>query len=378
MRRTALVALWISLLGGGIAVAQTVAPVAISPSTVPVGVGTQYMVTAVITDHRVLPNGVQVQRYDSLGRVVGVLGLLADDGNNGDVAAGDQTFTARLTAYELAPGPITLRVSAAFKGRLTRVLSAPLVLTVAGTPSTISITTPANLDYRNVSPIVVTGTVGDEGAQVRINGVDATVTSNTYTAQVPILEGTNTLTAVATNTNGTVTTASVQVTLDTTPPKVTINAPEAQAETGESSVTVSGLVNDIVVGTVNTLQATVTVNGVAAQVANRSFVRTAVPLAMGPNTIQVVATDRSGNSATASVLVNRIAAAGTVAHCVGQQPERTGGERAGATAGGETHESARAARRGGAGGLPRRREQRWSGQRHGEPRIAGGGHRSRR
>jgi Glucodextranase, domain B len=313
MRRTAVFALCISLLGGGIAMAQTVAPVAISPSTVPVGVGTPYVITAVITDPAVLPNGVQVQRYDSQGRVVAVLGLLTDDGNKGDAVAGDRTFTARLTAYELAPGPITLRVSAAFQGRLTRILSAPLTLTVAGTPSTISIATPANLAYGNVSPIAVAGTVGDAGAQVRINGVDATVTNNLYMAQVPILEGTNTLTAVATNTNGTVTTASVQVTLDTTPPKVTISSPEAQMETGESSITVSGLVNDIVVGTVNPLQASVTVNGVAAQVSNRSFVRAAVPLAMGPNTIQVVATDRSGNSATASVVVNRIALAGTVA-----------------------------------------------------------------
>ena len=79
---------------------------------------------------------------------------------------------------------------------------------------------PANLGYLSVSPIVVTGTVGDPGAQVRINGIEATVASTMYTAQVPILEGTNTLTAVATNTNGSITTASVQVTLDTTPPKV--------------------------------------------------------------------------------------------------------------------------------------------------------------
>ena len=33
-------------------------------------------------------------------------------------------------------------------------------------------------------------------------------------------------------------------------------------------------------------QATVTVNGVAAQVANRSFLAANVPLALGPNTIQ--------------------------------------------------------------------------------------------
>ena len=65
------------------------------------------------------------------------------------------------------------------------------------------------------------------------------------------------------------------------------------------------MVNDIVVGTVNPLQATVTVNGVAAAVANRSFLVPTVPLALGPNTIQARATDRSGNSATASAVRSR-------------------------------------------------------------------------
>ncbi len=223
MRITAVIALCISLLGGRAVMAQTVAPVGVTPATVPVGQGTPVIVTAVITDPAVLAAGVQVQRYDSQGRVVGVLGLLNDDGANGDELAGDKTFSGRLTVYELAPGTFTMRVSAAFQGRILRVLSAPLTLTATGTASTIGITSPTNLDYRNVSPILVTGTVGDPGAQVRINGIDATVGGTTYTAQVPILEGTNTLTAVATNTNGTVTTASVQVTLDTTPPKIGIN-----------------------------------------------------------------------------------------------------------------------------------------------------------
>jgi hypothetical protein len=311
MRLKIVVALALSLLAGRAAIAQTIAPVAVTPSTIPVGVGTPVLITAVITDPAVLPGGVQVQRYDSQGRVVGVIGLLTDDATNGDAVAGDKTFSLRLPAYELTPGPITLRVSAAFQGRVLRILSAPFILSVTGTPSTISITTPANLSYFNLSPIQVTGTIGDPGAQVKINGIDAAKSGTTFLAQVPILEGTNTLTAVAINSNGTATTASVQITLDTTPPKVTINAPETASQTAESSITVSGTVNDIVVGTVNPLQATVTVNGAAAAVSNRSF-SSIVPLALGPNTIQAIARDRSGNSATTSVTVTRIAAVGTV------------------------------------------------------------------
>ena len=72
----------------------------------------------------------------------------------------------------------------------------------------------------------------------------------------------------------------------------------------------TGLVNDIVVGTVNAEQATVTVNGITAQVANRSFLAANVPLALGANTVQARATDRSGNSATVTVSVTRTVATG--------------------------------------------------------------------
>ena len=139
MRQIAGFALGISILGAGVAAGQTVGPVTALPTTVPIGVGTPVTITATITDPAVIASSVQVQRYDSQGRVVGVLGLLTDDGLNGDAVAGDKTFSSRLTVYELAPGPITLRVSAAFQGRILRVLSAPLTITAAGTASTISI-----------------------------------------------------------------------------------------------------------------------------------------------------------------------------------------------------------------------------------------------
>src|SRR6202012_1697275 len=64
-------------------------------------------------------------------------------------------------------------------------------------------------------------------------------------------------------------------------------------------------VNASVVGTVNDQDAQVTVNGVAAQVANRSYAAVNVPLALGANTIQVVARDRVGNAATASINLTR-------------------------------------------------------------------------
>ena len=280
---------------------------AVTPGSAPVGVATTVLVTARISEPTVLPDGVNLQRLDTAGRVVSVMGLLRDDGANGDVAAGDGTFSLRATIFEQSPGPLTLRVSAAFRGSLTRALSAPLTVHITGSTGTgIAILAPADLAYLSTSPIVVSGTMGDPQAKVTINGVPATVGAGTFQASVPLTEGTNTLTAVAANSGGSTSTGSVQVTLDTTPPHVAIESPADGLKTTDSTVTVSGTVNDIVVGTVNAQQAQVTVNGATAVVGNRSFLAQGVALALGANTIQAVARDRSGNSVTTSVVVTRV------------------------------------------------------------------------
>jgi hypothetical protein len=175
-------------------------------------------------------------------------------------------------------------------------------------PPEITITSPTNSALFNQSPINVTGTVTNPTAQVTVNGITAPVSGSSFLATVPVQEGISTVTAVATNADGTTDTASVQVNLDTTPPHVAIYAPLDGSVTPDANVTVTGLVNDIVVGTVNPQQATVKVNGVAAQVANRSFSISNIPLVVGPNLIHATAVDAAGNEATATVTVVRQAA----------------------------------------------------------------------
>lgn len=305
--RVSLVMVVLLALGArGVESAQVVGATTATPTTVAVGIGTPVTVVSAISDPSLIASSVVLQRVDAAGRVIATYGPLRDDGTGGDGAAGDGLFTIRPTIYETVGGPVTLRVSAAFLGKLTRAFSAPLTLTVSGTSTAVGIVTPGNLAYLNTTPIQVTGTVGDPGATVTVNGVPATVSEGSFLGTVPLLEGTNTLTAVATNTNGTTTTASVQVTLDTTPPRLTVTGPAEGFTTVAPTVAVSGLVNDLVVGTINDQQATVTVNGTAAQVANRSFLAASVPLAVGANLLQVTGTDRTGNGATASVTVHRV------------------------------------------------------------------------
>jgi hypothetical protein len=167
----------------------------------------------------------------------------------------------------------------------------------------VTITAPADLSYLAATTVDVSGVVTGSVAAVDVNGARADVTGNTFVARdVPLIEGGNILTAAAIDANGHVGTASINVVRDLTPPRVAIDYPADGARLLDSTVTVSGLVNDIVDGTVNSSEAAVAVNGRPAAVANRSFT-VDVPLNLGDNVLTVTAVDRSGNLGQASVTV---------------------------------------------------------------------------
>jgi hypothetical protein len=138
-----------------------------------------------------------------------------------------------------------------------------------------------------------------------VNGTAAKVSGEKWTAAtVALREGVNLITATATDKSGNTGSANVSVTLDTTPPAVSIVAPLAGAKVFSPQLTVSGLVSDLVAGTVNAQNVTVIVNGVPASVVNRSFSVPNILLSPGLNTIKVLATDKAGNTGQAQVQVN--------------------------------------------------------------------------
>ena len=137
-----------------------------------------------------------------------------------------------------------------------------------------------------------------------VNGIAAAVSGTDFTAvDVPLIEGGNTITATATDANGHVATATVHIVRDRTAPRLAVYYPADGSTVYDAAVDVTGLVNDIVPGTVNEAQVDVTVNGVRAGVANRSFVAAGVRLEPGPNTLAVVAVDASGNRSEIDVHV---------------------------------------------------------------------------
>jgi hypothetical protein len=169
----------------------------------------------------------------------------------------------------------------------------------------VTITAPANLSITNVATVTLNGTVNDPSALLTVNGIVMPNSGGAFSSPVPLVEGLNVLTVVATNAGGFSSSATVQITLDTTPPHITIDAPVNGTTTTADHVNVSGLANDVVVGTVNSQDVQVTVNGVPAAVANRSYSVSGVPLVLGPNIIQAIGRDRAGNSTTSSITVTR-------------------------------------------------------------------------
>ena len=197
------------------------------------------------------------------------------------------------------------------------VATATVRATVVGAPQ-VSFTSPANLSFGNLTPITVRGTVDDPAAAVTVNGIAAPVAGGVFTATIPLNEGSNILTAVARNAGGNTGAANISVMLDTTPPHVTIDAPSNNSTTTDVAIAVTGTVNDVVIGTVNSQDAQVTVNGLPAMVGNRTYSAGNVPLGLGANTISVTGRDRVGNASTSSITVTRLASGQPPQPAVGQ------------------------------------------------------------
>lgn len=210
-------------------------------------------------------------------------------------ATGALTWTPRVAGSF----PVTLTVTDSYGARAIQ----QFTLTVAQ-GLTVTITEPATLITVGSTPLQVRGAISDDNATLTVNGVPVSPTNGGFSAAVSLVEGHNTILARAVSRDGEEVTDSISVSMDLTPPYITIESPVDGATVSSPTIAVSGLINDIVRGTVSEGQANVVVNGVAAAVANRSYLAENVALVEGANTITVAASDQVGNTSSVSVTVN--------------------------------------------------------------------------
>lgn len=118
-------------------VAPTIGLPTATPAIITVNTPTTVTVTAQINPAP-LAGGVNLLRLGATGTQPTILGVMHDDGLNGDAVAGDGRYTLEYTFTEASFGQIYFEASAAFAGQLRRSASAPLSVPVWNTVSSPS------------------------------------------------------------------------------------------------------------------------------------------------------------------------------------------------------------------------------------------------
>jgi len=224
--------------------------------------------------------------------------------NNSDVTV---SFTCADSGSGIATCPASVTVTAEGAGlTVSRTAvdragnSTPLTVTLNIDQTVPHPTFTSHTNNQVVSSRTVTVKGGSDDAEtVTVNGVSAVVDQieKTFTAEVSLLEGENTITAEgidrATNAGST----TLKLVLDTRAPELAITAPSANACIDNDSIELRGTVSDP-----NVDKITVTVDGTSTQAgldaARRNWTATVALGAEGRKSILVETKDTSGHTAT--------------------------------------------------------------------------------
>jgi large repetitive protein len=218
-------------------------------------------------------------------------------------ADGQSTSTSAQVSYDAPP-------------RLTILSPADKAVFGSVNPGTNTPGGATNLTGNVERPVTVTGRLSKPVASVTVNQQQATLEQGGLAFSFPnffLREGTNMVTAVATDANGRVVSSAITVNVDQTAPILRIEAPDDKAITSNAKIDIRGMVNDAVEALHGAPEPTVSVNvngqtvtTGSAQVSDRYFTIPEVPLQIGANTLRITATDHLGNARVQDIQVNRI------------------------------------------------------------------------
>ncbi|HUJ80151.1 MAG TPA: Ig-like domain-containing protein, partial [Nitrospiria bacterium] len=162
------------------------------------------------------------------------------------------------------------------------------------------VTAPPIGTFVNAQSVVITGTVDDPDAIVRLGFFGQTIPVNNGTFQVNAAlpaEGANSILISAGDPSGNSSSVSIQVIRDTIPPMVTVTAPSSGDAVNTPTIAVKGAVTDQ-----NPVTASILVNGSPPQpvALSAGTYDQAITLQNGSNTLLLEAVDAAGNKGTAS------------------------------------------------------------------------------
>ncbi len=130
--------------------------------------------------------------------------------------------------------------------------SASVTLNIDKTPPAVLVSYPADGAFTNASSLTVLGSVTDALSGIEsviCNGVPASFSGTEFSCAVSLMEGSNGVLVEAADRAGNSATTTVTVTLDTTPPEVTITSPANGATFAASPITLTGTAADAASGT---------------------------------------------------------------------------------------------------------------------------------
>jgi Carboxypeptidase regulatory-like domain/Bacterial Ig-like domain/Peptidase M15 len=237
----------------------------------------------------------------------------------------DTTANPRIFALtiDLDEGINTLLLNATFSNGETKTQTtkitydAPPRITITSpldntTFGPVSGTSPRDLTGAVERPVTITGKINKIVTNITVNQQQAALSGQDFRFDNFYLhEGINLLTAIATDSTGRTSSSSITVAVDQTAPFINVEHPLAGSITSASSIDIRGVVNDAVEGLTNSKEPIVTIkvgNGapITAQVSDRYFLATNVPLKVGGNAITVTATDAMGNVRSSQINVTRV------------------------------------------------------------------------
>ena len=223
----------------------------------------------------------------------GVQGLTVN-GNAVTVNA-DDTFSHALILNEGANAITTIATDIAGNE-----ITDTRIITLDTTAPALNISTPADNSKTAVSVATVTGTIGENSSvTVTLNsGMPqyASITGNTFTLDIVLASGVNTIEITATDTAGNTSTQKRTVTYDNTKPSLEITEPSQDTRTNLNSIIIRGNVSD----TLTAVSVSVTVDGntYTPTLTNGQFEQAVSFMEEKTYTIAVTATDEAGNETT--------------------------------------------------------------------------------
>src|SRR5712692_6991220 len=195
------------------------------------------------------------------GTVTDASPTMTDVNGNPVILGANGAFSTQIPVVD---GPLNIIASSHDAAGNVGTDQVPVVIDTV--PPLITIASPADGLITNQATLVIQGTTTDASpVTLTLNGNPVPVSNGNFSQSVTMsADGANTFTLVATDAAGNTSTQLLHVTLDRTPPDLSIAAPSPGAVLGSLPVVVQGLVQD-------DTATTVTVNGMPATVTQNAW-----------------------------------------------------------------------------------------------------------